>query len=325
MERDVNEEMDSLLEGVWWITVWVFSGHDLQPISTGGRLLALVGFVQGLLIATYLIALVAAFSIRGGRVLTRDHRGHVIICGWNYQGKLIVDELKKAQSASPLDFVIVTVQPVPSDVGKICEVIEEDPTQHSGLERAGIRQAKSVIVLTDPTAPATEADARAIMTILAVNNLNKKVHTTVQIMNSDISRVHLEDADVDEIISLDRLAAGLIVASAVSPGVTRIVDELMDFNKGKEFYTLDAPTVVIGKDFKEVAIALLQRGPILIGVEPGSVDRPPKGMSTRHKPKHEREGILINPRPYKIGNKDTLFVIASSPSQLRHAVDTLNF
>ena len=34
-ERNINEEMGSVFEEIWWITIWVFSGNDVQAIGLG--------------------------------------------------------------------------------------------------------------------------------------------------------------------------------------------------------------------------------------------------------------------------------------------------
>ena len=79
------------------------------------------------------------------------------------------------------------------------EFIKGDPSQDESLIRAGIERADNVIVLSDCTKGANDADAEALMVVLAVESLNRKVHTCVQFMNSS-SRVHLEHAHADEII-----------------------------------------------------------------------------------------------------------------------------
>jgi len=84
------------------------------------------------------------------------------------------------------------------------EFIRGDPSQDENLRRAGVMKANSVIVLTDFTKTVNEADAEALMVILAVESLNREVHTCVQIMSS-ANRRHLERAHADEIICIDQV------------------------------------------------------------------------------------------------------------------------
>ena len=141
-------------------------------------------------------------------------------------------------------------------------------SQDENLIRAGVTRADSVIVLTDLTKGANEADAEALMVVLAVESLNRKVHTCVQIMNS-ANRMHLERAHADEIICLDQMGGSLVVASALNHGVSRVVAELLTFNIGSEFYRYDGPISdgLVGKKFVEAVQALAQQQVILPAVE----------------------------------------------------------
>jgi len=136
--------------------------------------------------------------------------GHTIICGWNFQGKRIVRELLLANVKQQRGIVILTDSEERVVKDERVAFINGDPTQDKNLLRAGVERASSVIVLTDFTKGANEADAEALRVVLAVESLNRKVHTCVQIMNS-ANRTHLERAHADEIICLDQVGVALLL------------------------------------------------------------------------------------------------------------------
>ena len=109
---------------------------------------------------------------------------HTIVCGWNFQGERIVEELLSATTKRQRGIVILTDSDKRPVKDERVEFINGDPTQDENLLRAGVERANSVIVLTDFNKGANESDAEALMIILAVESLNRKVHTCAQIMNS---------------------------------------------------------------------------------------------------------------------------------------------
>jgi voltage-gated potassium channel len=246
---------------------------------------------------------------------------HTIICGWNFQGERIISELLKADTQKQRGIVIVHDSEERPVKDERVEFIRGDPSQDENLKRAGVMRADSVIVLTDCHKGANDADAEALMIVLAVESLNRKVHTCVQIMNS-ANRMHLERAHADEIICLDQLGGSLAVASALNHGVSHIVSELLSFNLGSEFYRYDRSisSKLVGKEFNEAARKLAQQRIVLLAVETDYSKAILNQFSSDvvYKLPEEKRVMVVNPQSrYKIQQGDALFVIAESePSEL---------
>lgn len=284
-----------------------------------------IGMLFALLLSLLFVAVIVAkvtsvfveFIERGGSFVKKvNFSNHIIICGWNFQGKKIVDELHNADLKIKKNVVILAnlgTRPVQDER---VEFIKGDPTQDEDLLNAGVKKASSVIVLSDLRKEANEADAEALMIVLAVESLHREVHTSVQILNS-ANRIHLERAHADEIICLDQLGGSLSVASSLNPGVSNVVTELLTFNSGSEFYRYEGKLSdeIIGKEFSEVVSILAKRKMILLGVE---TDESPEtremfSMNALHPLEEKNRLIIVNPQsPYKIRRGDALFIIAES-------------
>jgi voltage-gated potassium channel len=159
------------------------------------------------------------------------------------------------------------------------------------------------------------------MIVLAVESLNRSVHTCVQIMNS-ANRMHLERAHADEIICLDQVGGSLVVTSALNHGVSRILSELLTFNMGSEFYRYDRriSNKLVGKEFSDAMRMLAQQRIILLAVETdysaGLLDQ--LGSDVVYKLPEEDRAMVVNPQSrYEIRQGDALFVVAESePDEL---------
>jgi len=289
-----------------------------------------ISIVVGMLVSITFLAVVTAkitsllieFVRRGGSMAKKvNFSGHTVICGWNFQGERIVEELLSANQKQQRGIVILHDSEERPIKDERVEFIKGDPSQDKDLIRAGVMRADSVIVLTDFTKETNEADAAALMVVLAIESLNREVHTCVQIMNS-ANRVHLERAHTDEIICLDQVGGNLAVASALNHGVSRIVAELLTFNLGSEFYRYDRSLSdrLIGKEFTEAVQLLVQQHIILLAIETEYSEELLRQLSgdVVYKLPEENRIMMINPQSrYQIRQGDALFVIAESkPTQL---------
>lgn len=278
----------------------------------------MVASVTVIVIITAKITSVFVEFVRRGGVMAKkvNLSGHTIICGWNFQGERVINELFSADVRQQRGVVVLNDNERRPFKDERVEFIKGDPSQDEDLKRAGVMKADSVIVLTDLTKGSNEADAEALMIVLAVESLNPKVHTCAQIVNS-ANRMHLERAHADEIICLDQVGGSLAVASALNHGISRIVSELLSFNMGSEFYRYDRRISdgLVGKDFAEAVQLLAKEHIILLAIETGHSEELLKQLSKDvvYKLPEEDRIMVVNPQSkYAIRQGDTLFVIAES-------------
>jgi voltage-gated potassium channel len=294
------------------------------------NLLARISIVVGLLVSISFIVIITGkitsvlvdFLRRGGSMAKKaNFSGHSIICGWNFQGEQIVKDLMEANGKSQRGIVILANKEERPLKDVRVEFINGDPSNDEDLKRAGIERASNVIVLTDFTKDASTADAQAIMIALAVESLNRDVHSCVQIMNS-ANTSHLKHAHVDEIISLDQMGGSLAVFSALNHGVSTIISELLTFNKGSEIYRYSRPLSdeVVGKEYSLVAQNLATRHMSLLAVETDSTEELMKldNVDVLHQLPENNRVIIVNPQSdYTIHQGDALFIVSESePARL---------
>ncbi len=284
---------------------------------------AVISFI-GLLASIGSLAVVTAvivnrfikLCLRGGKVTRRTNESdHVVICGWNTQGNRIAEELEKADPCPGLVILAELAQrPVASEE---FDFVCGDPTQDADLRRAGVQRAQSVIILTDFSSNPNEADGRALLIALAVETLNPHVRTCVQVLNS-ANRRHFERAGVDEIICLDQIGGNLAVASALNPGLSHVVSELLTFNSGSEFYRFGGKAVqtLAGHTYKEAVQLLAEKGAVLIGVETDDSAelRESLGSDVVYATKAaDGRAIVVNPQgEYRIQASDALYCVSET-------------
>ena len=289
-------------------------------ISIVVGLLASISFI--VIITAKITSVLIEFMRRGGSMAKKvNFSGHTIICGWNFQGERIVEDLLEADAKKHRGVVILANSEERPLKEERVEFIKGNPADDEDLIRAGVKKAESVIVLTDFTMDASAADAQAIMIALAVEDLNREVHSCVQIMNS-ANASHLRHAHADEIICLDQMGGSLAVFSALHHGVSMIVSELLTFNKGSEIYRYNHPLSdeIVEKEYAEVAKILADQRMVLLGVETDYNEETKKMdiLDALHKLPEKDRVIIVNPQSnYLFHQGDVLFIVSESePARL---------
>jgi voltage-gated potassium channel len=258
----------------------------------------------------------------GGSIVKKvDLSEHIIICGWNFQGDKIVDELLRSEVKPRRKIVVLANREIRPVKDERVEFVKGDPTQDEALVRAGIKSANSAIVLSDLTKPANEADSEALMIILAVESLNRKIHSCVQIVNSS-NKIHFKRAHADEIICLDQIGGNLVVASALNHGMSQVVSELLTFDSGSEFYRYEGPLSenLVGREFSQAVQVLAEKRILLLGIETDGSEELQQRLSSDilRSSDSDNRVVLVNPQnQYNIRQGDVLFLIAeSAPGKL---------
>ena len=74
---------------------------------------------------------------------------------------------------------------------------------------------------------------------------------------------------VDEVVCAAEFSERLLSQVIMNPGITRVFDELLTFERGNEVYLMPLPQETVGMTFRELHRRLLQSRVILVGVESG--------------------------------------------------------
>src|SRR6185295_10345653 len=128
--------------------------------------------------------------------------------------------------------------------------VNGDSTDSAALERAGIREAKAALIF--PTVPSNEADMHSILTIMAIESMAPDVRTVAEV-NNPRHIEHFRRTKVDEILVTSRLASHLLARSALYPGMTSLVSDIVSGGEGSELYRVGLPKDMVGLGIDEAS------------------------------------------------------------------------
>lgn len=231
--------------------------------------------LRGVFVATVVSTFVNRFILEGRGLGEVKSKKHVLICGYNPQVRQLVQVLEREAFGAGAPVVLlagVKENPLPDHP---LSFISGDPSVGADLERAGVRNARAVVIVSDlsygPHSDST-LDARAVLTALAVNAVNPEVHTVAEVRDP-ANRRHFENAHVEELIVSAEMSEGLLARAALNHGLGKVFSDLLRLDTPVEMYVLPRPPSLETKTFQLAsAFVSQQHHGILIGVLEG--DRP---------------------------------------------------
>ena len=239
----------------WAITTVIGSGDASYVTSPGG-------FIIGWLLAFFGVAIVAAmtgavvgfvidFLLKEGQGMgAAGYTDHIVVCGWNETARDLIEELKGDEFETK---VVLLHEAERNPAGDGVYFVRGDITSTDDLERCGIREASAAIVF--PADRSNESDMRSILAVMAIEAIAPQVRTVVE-ANNPIHVDHFRRAEADEILVTSKLASHLLARSALYPGLSELVTDIVSGGEGSELYRVGLPDEYAGLSVDDLSAKL---------------------------------------------------------------------
>jgi voltage-gated potassium channel len=270
----------SIGETLWWMVVVLTKtpGYvGVYPIAPAARALALVLIIIGISFIPLITAKIASYMVtrqlREERGLEKlKNRGHTVICGWNEHVETILDGIIARQEHPE---VILVNSLTPEKINHVLlkyksikpRFVHGDFTSEAVLDLANVRQAATVIILSDTAqGDIATADERAVLGTLAVKTMNPRARVCVEVTEPK-SAPHVRRAGASEVIVHGEYDPFLITSAAMSEGIVLAVRQLLSYGDKSCLQQKVIPAEFIGKRFWELAAHFRERqNVILVGL-----------------------------------------------------------
>ena len=239
----------------WGIATVLGQGDSAFVTSPAGRaiswLLILFGVAMLGMITGALVAMVIDFLLKEGQGLgASGFKDHIVVCGWNTTARDLIDELRGDDYKQK---VVLLADVDKNPAGNGVYFVRGDTTNAEDLDRAGIEEAGAAIVF--PVDNSDEADMHSILTIMAIKSVAPAVRTVSEV-NNPRHEPHFRRAEVDELLVTSKVASHLLARSALYPGLTAIVTDIVSGGEGSELYRITLPEEYYGLSIDAVSTRL---------------------------------------------------------------------
>ena len=221
----------SLFESLYMtiISLTTVGYGEIHSLSNGGKIFTMILIITGIsnfAIVIRNLSLQVLKPLFGNTYREKkmektlqNMKDHFIICGWSYKAKEIISELRADKKVK--DKPIVIIADIPE------KPLEDENTYfiHGEvdldiLQKANLREASVVMVLTDEDLDSYSRDAKVVLNTLSIRKLNPNVYICVEISDSR-NMQHGKLAGADEIIVIGELSGNLLVQAALDHGIER--------------------------------------------------------------------------------------------------------
>ncbi len=279
------------------------------PQSLPGKIIVILVMFTGMSLFALLTGTVSAVMInqlqnseRRTLKMIKLFENHVVICGWNTLGSIIVEEYHSDESEEN-DYIVIVAEmdKKPEFDSKIVMsdkvfLINEDFTSIESLKKANVEKASTAIILADYSCGRKneDIDARTVLTALTIEKMNPEIYTCAELIHRS-NMQHLQMGGVDDIIISKVYAGRLLALSALNSGLTSVFNELLTYGYGNQFYKIPAPVEIHGQQFSKAMNILKEKHNwILIGVE-----------------QNDGKKTIMNPENYLFREDDNIILIGS--------------
>jgi voltage-gated potassium channel len=309
---NVGERSNPNLTSLWaapkWVVLALLTDRPWEPATATGRVVA---FTVDLLKPVSIALITAAVTTQLFSSLVKRNSGmgrtrmkdHMVICGWSGKGSEILKEIRgRGDEASGRPVVVLASLDQNPTKDDLTTFVHGDPTEAKDLERAGIARARTAIVLADNSYPhidVEEMDSRTLLTVLAIESLNPRCYTCVEVIH-ERNREHFARTKADELVVSSHVTGALLAHSAVTRGLAYVVEDLLTFPDGNEFYWLPVEGDLVGRTFTEGLLRLKQaRDCIAIALAPhdGGYETNPAGNRVLRRGERLLVVAKVAPRP----------------------------
>lgn len=282
--------IDTFGKAIYWMFIsGTTTGYgDMIPHTPTARALTVAIIMFSMILTSILTATIASWLVEkrlleGKGMEKISWRNHTVICGWNTNGRELLDSIYKGTRDSA---EIVLVNNLPEEfVSELLYIykrqglrfVRGDFVHENVLTRASAAQARTVVILADGSISTgfTGADERTILCALTVKSMNPTVKVCAELVDEN-NVGHLKRAQVDYVVVMGEHNDFLLASSVTSPGVTVAFQELLDPEKGSLIVQAKIPSQLVDQDFTSLCRHFRERrGSLVIGV----VSQEEKGMA----------------------------------------------
>ncbi|GGC81238.1 putative potassium channel protein YugO [Thalassobacillus devorans] len=273
----------TLFDGVWWafVTGSTVGYGDYVPLSTIGRIVAILLILAGGGLLTFYMATISAGTIKYERDLSSGKvafkgENHIIVVGWNERTRQLIDIMQKQKDPEKVVVIDKTMKTLPYRKYPV-HFIRGDFYEDKTLLMANITKARKALITADPSQSEDKADQAVILGIVAMKGCNPDLNITAEIL-TEKQVINAERAGAKDVIRSNDFMSSLFYHELYRNDPVQPFELLLKILTEEQFYELTPPTHLIDVPFStgaayyaektSILIGLLRKNSLLINVDP---------------------------------------------------------
>ncbi len=253
-------------QSIYWAITTIFGQGQAGYVTTPAGwfiswLMILFGVALLATITGALVGVVINFLLKEGQGMgVSGYRDHIVVCGWNSTARELIDELRSDDRKVR---IVLIHDADRNPAGEHVYYVKGDASDSRDLERAGILHAAAALVF--PLEGSNDADMKSILTVMTIDSMAPSVRVVAEV-NNPRHVDHFNRAGADELLVTSHVASRLLARSAIYPGLTDLVSDLVS-SGGSELYRVKIPAAYVGRTIEEAGVAFRrEHGATLVAI-----------------------------------------------------------
>lgn len=279
--KDSYDGSVSLLDALYYATVTVSTtGYgDITPVTPFARAINIVAVTP--LRIMFLVILVGTTlevltqrtrdQIKIGRWRSKLQR-HTVIIGYGTKGRAATRTLLENERAKES---IVVIDPRPEAVAEAnadgFAGVVGDATRSDVLQRAGLSEAKEIIV-------ATQRDDTTALVTLSSRQLNATATIVAAVREAENDPL-VRQSGADVVITSSDAAGRMLGVAIQSPAVSALIEDFLVYGRGLDLYERRVTPEEVGRSVREcgeVVVAVVRDGEVMTYADPRVTELSPE-------------------------------------------------
>ncbi|MFN7252345.1 MAG: potassium channel family protein [Anaerobacillus sp.] len=288
----------TVFEGIWWaiVTASTVGYGDYTPVTNVGRFLAFLVILFGIGVVSFFVTSLASTAITTRNAfkhgeLSFKKDGHYVVIGWNERAKNTIAQLQQLNDRLDIVLIDQTMKQCPINNNMI-HFIRGNPLEDKTLERANIEKAHTVVITANLHGHEAEADAKSIITLLAIKGLNTNIYSIVELLTPEQKNNCLR-AGADEIIETSLLSSLAMVNSTLYHGITKIIYQLLDHQNDHMLLYDEVEKQFVTKTYCDCLLHYEGKSKLIIGL-------------------YRKDEVILHPLPTTVIEDGDQFIVIQS-------------
>jgi len=269
IEHPSNPQFGSYFDSLYFmmVTVATVGYGDKVPVTTSGRLVAMLMMVFGVAILGTVTGRIASFLMErqmkeeNGLLGFERLHDHFVICGWKREMNYVVREILANHPTLDSTMIVLVNKASHEDIDTLrndplvkgFHYVHGDFIEERDLVRAGVRTASRVLVLSDYLTEGNlqQIDSKTVMAVMTIKTLNKSAYVCAEILDTKFEK-YLQISHCDEILLSRQFSRSMLAFASVGVGMSHIVRALLTRENGALLSTVALPPDFVGKKYADI-------------------------------------------------------------------------
>ncbi|WP_431804418.1 potassium channel family protein [Halobacillus andaensis] len=264
------DNFPTVFDGIWWafVTGATVGYGDYVPLSTAGKITAILLILSGGGLVTFYMATLSAATVKHERDLSKgkvNYKGkdHILIIGWNERTRQLIEMMTENQCHESIVLIDRSMKQLYENHSNV-HFIHGDATLEDTLEKANTSESKLAIVTADPSKSEHAADQSVIHQIVSLKGHNSKLFIIAEVL-TEKQKINAERAGADRVIRSNDFMSTLFYHELYHTDPIEPFDLLLKLLTSRQFHEEAIPPGYNDRFLSDAIQFYLKKGTIVIG------------------------------------------------------------